>query len=336
MTPVRNLPILAAFLGFLSPFITVQAATEVDGIAVVINGEPITKSAVSKAAQIQVHLYQIQNPRVPPQVLKAKVKEIEQRALDDLIDKELILSEFKARGASIREQHVTEAVERFIRERFNNDRAEFLEELDRQKLSMAQFRQIQEENIIVQAMRAANAGVDDKIVTPKEMEDWWRDHPELFSSEGRVKLRTITLPKVAKGKPSSGPSQAQLVREIQTKLRNGADFASMARTYSVDSGRNSGGERGTLSQKELHEDLSRVAFSIDLNTVSDPVDLGDFYVLVYVDAREIGKVTPLEEVQDEVRRYVLQNRRQDNEQRWLKNLREKANLVYKDATLVSR
>lgn len=314
---------------------TAHSATEVDGIAAVINGEPITKSEVRKAAQVQIHLLLVQNPRMTQGALASRVREIEQRAMDDLIEKQLILDEFKSRGATIRDQHVTEAVDRFIRERFDGNRQEFLKELDNQNLSMSQFREIQKENIIVQAMRTANSGSDNKIVTPKEMRDFWEDNPQLFSSEGFVKLRTITIPKIANRDVATADSQKKLVEEILTKLKNGADFAAMARTYSVDSGAEDGGTRGTFSRTDLNDALADAAFSIEPKTVSEIIDLGEFFTLIYVDARELGQVTPLEEVEDEVRRYVLQNKRQESVDRWLDGLRQKANVRILDDSLIS-
>jgi len=334
MSLTTKLVPLCAAVAFCLPSFT-QAATEVDGIAAVINGEPITKSEVRKAAQVQIHLFLVQNPRMTQGALAAKVKEIEQKALQDLIEKQLILDEFNSRGATIQEQHVTDAVNRFIRERFEGNREKFLEELNNQQISMVQFRDIQKENLVVQAMRSMNSGPRDMIVTPKEREDFWRDNPDLFSSDGYVKLRTITIPKLANNDPSTADAQRQLVNDILSKLQGGADFGAMARTYSMDAGRDDGGIRGTFSRTDLNDVLANAAFSIEPRTVSNIIDLGDFYTLIYVDARELGKVTPLEEVEDEVHRYVIQNKRQEAFERWMDGLRQKANVRILDDNLLS-
>ncbi|MEM1294185.1 MAG: SurA N-terminal domain-containing protein [Verrucomicrobiota bacterium] len=303
------------------------AATEVNGIAAVVNNQVVTKSEVRSAAQTQVQLLVMQEGRrLSASALEARVREIERNALRDLIDRELILSQFKELGAQIRDQHVDQAVDRFIRERFANDRNQFAKELANNGLTIKQFRELQRETIIVQAMRSRNAGVDDVIVTPVEREKFWRENPSLFSSDGFVKIRTITIPKTADGDSNSGPAQKVLVEEILSKLRSGADFATMARTHSVDSGAPNGGERGTFSKADLNSELAEVAFTIAPQTVSDVIDLGSFYTLVYVEARELGKITPLAEVEDEVHRRVLQNKRQNKVEAWLARLRRDANI----------
>tara|TARA_R110002096_G_scaffold215310_12_gene403163 strand:- start:14066 stop:15049 length:984 start_codon:yes stop_codon:yes gene_type:complete len=304
-----------------------HAATEVNGIAAVVNNQVITKSEVRNTAQTQVHLLVLQEGRrLSASALEARVREIERNALRDLIDRELILSQFKELGAEIRDQHVDQAVDRFVRERFGGDRNQFYKELSGSGLTIKQFRELQRETIIVQAMRSRNAGVDDVIVTPVEREKFWKENPSLFSSDGFVKIRTITIPKTAEGDPNSGASQKALVEEILSKLRSGADFATMARTHSVDSGAPNGGERGTFSKADLNSQLAEAAFTIAPQSVSEIIDLGSFYTLVYVEARELGKITPLDEVEDEVHRRVLQNKRQSKVDAWLARLRRDANI----------
>lgn len=303
-----------------------QAAQEVNGMAAVVNGQVITKSEVRNAAQMQVHMVVMQNRGITQAQLEARVRDIEKNALQDLIDRELILDKFKELGATIQPQHIEEAVNRFIRERFDGDHTLFLKELNKSGMTIQQFKKVQEETIIIQAMRSQNAGADEVIVTPQERQRFWQENKKLFSSDGRVKMRTITIAKTANGDPATETSQKALVEEIRTKLTEGADFSAMARAYSADSAAQDGGMRGELGPGDLNADLAGVAFSMPVQQVSDVIDLGNFYTLIYIDARESGAVAPLAEVEDEVHRRVLQNKRQDKVERWLKSLRRDANI----------
>jgi len=323
---VNLLPLLGLALALPMPLAAQSSRTEANKIAAVVNGEVILQSEVRSAAQMQLQMIYMQNPHMSKAEFEKKAQEIASSALQDLIDRELILASFKEMKATIRDQHIDEAVNRFIRERFEGDRAKFLSELDKNGLTLKQFRTHQEETIIVQAMRARNAGSNDDIVTPFEEKEFWEKNPQLFSSEGFVKLRTITIPKVADGEASTAASQKALVDNVLEKLRGGADFGSMASTYSVDSGKLKEGERGTFARADLNGQLAEVAFSIKPQTVSDAIDLGDFYTIVYVDARENGKVSPLSEVREEVRRRVLMNKKQEKVEVWLTRLRRDANI----------
>lgn len=304
-------------------------STEVNRLVAVVNNRPITQSEVLNASAMQVQMVVMQMGRsMSTQALEQKIKEIQENALQDLIDRELILHAFKEMGATIRPQHVDDAVERFIKERFAGDKKKFAEELKNSGMTIQQFRQMQEETIIVQAMRARNADQVPVFATPAEIEDFWKKNRVLFASPGAVKLRTITIPKLVRGDVSTALSQKSLVEEIHSKLRSGADFGAMARAYSVDSGAEDDGVRGTFKKEELQASLAEAAFSVPVQTVSDVIDLGDFYTIIYVDARDDGEVAPLSDpkVEEEVRRRVLQNKRQESVERWLTRLRRDANI----------
>jgi peptidyl-prolyl cis-trans isomerase SurA len=313
----------------LAPIGWAADSTEVNRLIAAVNNRPITQSEVRNAAAMQVQVLVMQSGRsMSTQALEQKVKEIEQNALQDLIDRELILDSFKTMGATIRPQHVDDAVERFIKERFQGDEKKFVGELKNSGMSLQQFRQMQEETIIVGAMRARNADSVPVFATPDELQEFWKSNAPLFSTPGAVKLRTITIPKLVNGDVSTALSQKALVEEIHSKLEGGADFGAMARAYSVDSGAQDDGVRGTFKKEDLQASLSEAAFAVPVQSVSDVIDLGDFYTIIYVDARDDGEVAPLTDpkVEEEVRRRVLQNKRQESVERWLTRLRRDANI----------
>lgn len=301
---------------------------EVDGIAAIVNGAVITRSQVMGAAQTQVRLLamEAQHSGMTEAQFRQRAGEIEKNALNTLIDRELILSSFKALGAQIRPQHVDEAVDRFVRDRFSGDRQKFIEELGKNGLSFKQFWDSQEQTIIVQAMRARQVGDQEPFVTPAEEEQFWKENRQLFQADGFVKIRTITIPKTEFGDASTAAKQKALADEIYNKLKGGADFATMAKTNSVDSGAEKGGDRGTFAKKDLAPGLSEAAFRIPIGSISEPIDLGNFLTILLVEARDNGKVSPLGDVREEVRRRVLQNKRQEKLDKYLARLRRDANI----------
>jgi len=61
------------------------------------------------------------------------------------------------------------------------------------------------------------------------------------------------------------------------------------------------------SRRRISRRVARdAAFSVPVQTVSEVIDLGDFYTIIYVDARDDGDVAPLSDpkVEEEVRRRV--------------------------------
>ena len=126
---------------------------EVNGIAAKVNGRVITKNEVSfMLAPIYAQLA-AQFPRRGPQ-FEAKFKEAKTRIIQELVDRQIILDEFKKLGATIKPHIIDEEIKRQIQELYNGDERKFREELKRSRLTMDGYREMTREKMVVQAMRA--------------------------------------------------------------------------------------------------------------------------------------------------------------------------------------
>lgn len=310
----------------LFPLPAGNAADEVNGIAATVNGEVVTKAEVAGAVITQTQLWLFQNQTASKAKRDAKIKEIEAAALKDLIDRKLILAKFKKEGGAIKRQYIDRAIDGIIRERFEGKRQKFNKELQKSGLTFPDFRKIQEEQIIVGAMRSQNSGGRIMVNTPRERKEAYQKHRDQFAIDSYVKLRMISIPKQTVEGEKSAPAQQALIKDIQKKLLDSADFATMAKTYSQDSFAPDGGSAGTIGKDVLNEKLTGIAFGLEPRKVSDVIDDGTDWRLLYVDARQEGKTPPLSEVQDQVDKLVTQEKRQAIVENWLKRLRKDADV----------
>ncbi|MEX2577418.1 MAG: SurA N-terminal domain-containing protein [Verrucomicrobiales bacterium] len=310
---------------------TASAAPVVlNDIKAVVNGEPITGAMVDSAVRTQVQVWLMGNKgMVNPATAEREIREMEARALDDLIDRNLILSEFKRLGGEIKEQFVDEAIKRFIKERFDGDRDKFLAELKDSGMTIAQFREVQRDQIAIQALRSEKVGDDPIPNTPWEKRRVYKEIKDDFASEGKVKLRIMSIPKQTP--ESSMEEQKALVESLRTKLQNGADFGELAREHSDDSFASKGGSVGVIGRDTLNEGLTKVAYSLSSGQLSPPLDDGPYWRLLKVDER-VGQTTPsYEKLEEEVDRRLTIEKKQKKLDTWLTKLRRDANVrVYED------
>ena len=303
-----------------------NAANEVNGIAATVNSEVVTKAEVSGAVMTQTQLWLFQNQTATATQRDTKIKEIKTAALKDLIDRKLILAEFKKMGGAIKRQYIDQAIDRIIRDRFKGNRQRFNEELQKSGLTFPDFRKIQEELIVVGAMRSQNSGEKIMVNTPKERQDTYRKNRNQFATESYVKMRMLSIPKQTAEGVKSAAAQQALVDEIRKKLIDGADFATMAKTYSQDSFASDGGNAGTIGKDVLNEKITGIAFSLEPRSVSEVIDDGTDWRLLYIDARQEGETPPLSEVSEQVDKLVTQGKRQKIVENWLKRLRKNADV----------
>src|SRR6202011_4527856 len=91
----------------------------IDGVAAVVNGDVITFSQVQEVSGPRERTLREQ---YTGQELVEKVKEARLAALNDLIDRQLIIEEFKKKQFTIPEYVIEDQVQNTIREEFAGDR----------------------------------------------------------------------------------------------------------------------------------------------------------------------------------------------------------------------
>ena len=308
-------------------FCSVAAPTVLNSYKAVVNGEVITQVDLDEAVKAQVHMYLMKNKGMVSTAQAARdIKKIEDSALNDLIDRKLILSEFKTMGGKIGDKYVDEAVERFIQGRYKGDRNKFMDQLAEQGLSLNQFREIQRDQIAIQALQAKHSqrstGIE--LSLPEERKAIYEEIKGEYASKGQPELRMLSIPKITQGKTIS--EQKAHAESIRSQIRNGASFSSMAKKYSQDSFASKGGYVGVVGKNQLNQHLTQVAYSLSADRVSEVIDDGPSYRLMYVD-RYVGKKVPSQkDLADEIEKRLMIRKRQQNMDGWLKKLRRDANV----------
>ncbi len=290
----------------------------VDGIAAVVNGDVITFSQVRELVLPREKALRAQ---YTGEELAAKVKEVRVAALQDLIDRQLIIQAFAKESFQIPDIYVDNHIKTIIRENFGGDRQTFIKALNAQNFTLGEFKKLEKEKIIVQAMRGRNVQMN-TIIPPTKVDEYYRTHREEFSSKERVRLRLIMIP----GGEDSGKTAAQkaLAEEIMAKIVKGSDFERMAQMYSEDSTRDSGGDWGWIDRNTLAEPLEKIAFNLPVGKISNIIELGGSFYILKVEEKEGGVTKPLAEVRTEIEKKLKQEESQRLQERWLASLREKA------------
>jgi peptidyl-prolyl cis-trans isomerase SurA len=307
-------------LALAGPSVVCAADPQViDGIAAVVNSDVITFSQVQAvAAPEEQNLRQ----QYTGQELIDKIKETRLAVLNDLVNRQLILQEFKKKEYKIPDYVVEQTVAGIIKDDFGGDRQAFLRTLSAQGYSINRFRDMEKDKITVQVMRQNNVK-GAFAASPTEVEAYYNANKKEFATPEQVKLRMIVLnsdPLVS----DSAASTKQMAEEIRQKAKQGADFATLAKTYSMDGTAENGGDWGWVDEKTLNQDLTKVAFSLAPKEVSQCVQIGDSYYILYAEDKKSASYIPLDEVRDNIGKKLEQVQRQKAVERWIDGLREKA------------
>lgn len=308
----------------LSVFAQEQSAEVIDGVAAVVNTEVITISQVRDLVGARERaLTEVYSG----QELQDKVKEMRLAALKDLIDRQLILQEFRKlqeKGANIPDYVIDDRVQTIIREEFGGDRGAFVRTLGAQGYTLTKFKEIEKEKIVVQAMRQSK--VDNNfVVSPTQIQAYYNKNKMAYATPAQVKLRMIVIRDESDSDIAGAGSKKELASEIRQKITEGAEFARMAQMYSEDEGTQEvGGDWGWIETNTLNEKLTQMAFSLRPGEVSPVVEIGNTFYVLMVEAKKSAAVKPMADVRDEIEQNLIQQERLKVQNRWLDTLREKA------------
>jgi peptidyl-prolyl cis-trans isomerase SurA len=320
---MKRLLTFALSICLIAPALAQQAQV-IDGIAAVVNGDVITYSELREwiGARERALRSAYQGAE-----LENKLKEIRLAALKDLVDRQLILQEFKKKekdGATIPSYVLDDRVQTIIREEFGGDRSAFVRTLKSQGYTITKFKEIERDKIIVQVMKQMHVK-DSFVISPTQIQAYYNKHKVDYTTPEQVKLRMIVLREDDNSDTAPAGGKKEMAQEIRSKLASGADFGRMAQMYSEDaSTQQSEGDWGWIDRKTLSEVLTEKAFSLRAGEISDVIEVGNSYYIMMVEARKNAAVKSISEVRDEIEQNLIQKEKSDELQRWLDTLRQNA------------
>jgi peptidyl-prolyl cis-trans isomerase SurA len=295
-----------------------EDARIIDGVAAIVNGDIITYSQVRNVSAPRERLLRSQ---FTGDELVKQIKEARDLALKDLIDRQLILQSFRKEKFELPAYFVEQRVNDIIREDFGGDRNTFIKTLQAQNFSLTEFKKMEMEKIIVQAMRGKNVKPV-TMVSPTKINEYYQKHKAEFTAKEEVRLRMIMIPtRAAEG---NAAAQKAIAEEILGKLADGAPFDRMAQMYSEDTTRDSGGDWGWIQRKTLAGPLEKVAFNLPVGRVSHVIELGPNYYILKVEEKRGGETPSLAKMRPEIEKKLMQEETQRQQELWLAGLRQKA------------
>lgn len=292
----------------------------VDGVAAIVNTDVVT---ISEVREVVGGRERALREAFHGEELEKKLEELRKSAIKDLIDRQLILQEFRTKKFTLPSYIVDEQVQKIIREEFGGDRTAFVRTLQAQGYTLTRFKRMEMDKIIVMAMRQENVK-DNFIISPNKIQEYYTGNVRAYTTPEQVKLRMIILREGDNDITSTGDKK-NMAEEIRSKLAKGADFDRMARMYSEDSSsQDSGGDWGWVERGTLNPRLTEVAFSMKAGEISPVVTIGNTYYILTVEARKNSAVKKIGDVRNEIERNLIQQERIKAQDRWLETLRKKA------------
>ena len=241
---------------------------QLDRIAAVVNDDVVLESDVDE----QVVLFLQRNNARPD---SATVDTLRRQVLDQMINEKLIVAEAKRQGMTASAAEVSRQVDQAIadaRQRMGGD-AEFQDQLRKENLTEAKLREKYRTEVERQmlAQRLMQKQLPPHDISQTEAETFFKQFPDKFPRfPAQLRLQVIQIPISS----DSAADQRGRVAAVaaRKRLMSGERFAKIASELSEDPGSaKASGDLGFFTRGTMDPAFEKAAFSLPLNTVSEPV-----------------------------------------------------------------
>jgi parvulin-like peptidyl-prolyl isomerase len=295
-------------------------AEVVDKIAIVVNDEMITDGEIQRIIQ---PIYENYRNMYKGAKIIEKLEEAKQKVVEQMIDDKLILCEAKRLNIEVDEKEIDKKVDDVIKRMGSRDM--FERSLAQQHLTTKDLRIKYKEQLMTKKL------VDQKIgsrimITPVEIANYYAKNSDEFVQPEEIKLWNIFIP-LKDG--AEVQKSASLAKDISKRLKEGCDFAGLAKLYSQGPNASEGGLMGYVRKGYLLPEIDKVVFSMKDGEVSDVVQTGVGYHIFKLEDRRPGRALLITEVRRDIEEAIFRQKVGEKLKGWVEGLKKNAYIAFK-------
>jgi len=290
-----------------------------DGIAAVVNDDIITISEVREAMAFEVEQLR---QRYRGEMLQEKTRELYQNTLQPLIDLQLQLAQAKKLNLQASEEDVNFHMERLKEDNRLSD-AQLQDMLQSRGMTMESYRKQIRESLLVS--KVVNAEVRSRLVILEtELQEAYEQRQSQYRVAGELTVSHILflVPEGAAAEPEKRVKAK--AAEVLQQLRDGRDFAALAREYSEGPSAERDGLLGTFRTGELLPGFEEAVAGLQPGDISDLVRTQVGWHIIRLESRKAGGHQPFEEVREELRSELSRTKTEKKYMEWLESLRQQS------------
>jgi peptidyl-prolyl cis-trans isomerase C len=142
----------------------------------------------------------------------------------------------------------------------------------------------------------------------------------------RARARHILIRVAPNASKDERAAALKKIQDIQKQVKGG-DFAELAKKYSEDPGsKERGGDLGYFSRGDMVDPFEKAAFSLNVGQVSDIVTTDFGYHIIRLEERKAATKFTFDDVKDDLKEYLFQQRAARKFEGYVKDLRGKADI----------
>jgi peptidyl-prolyl cis-trans isomerase SurA len=235
----------------------------------------------------------------PAEEQEVKLKDAREKALNNLIEKVLLLRAARKAGIDVTADEVRAAIENIKRENKINEE-ELLSALKKEGIDFERYKeevkgQIIRSKVIDKRVRGVIGVSDEEVMI------YYERNKNDFATDEEIRARHIIflIPKAA------GEERVTEIRkraeEVLEKASAGEDFEALAKKYSEGPSASNGGDLGFFKREDMVKEFSSAVFPLKENEISGLILTPFGYHIVQLLERRGGAALPFEEISKKIK-----------------------------------
>jgi len=282
-----------------------------DSIMAKVNGHIITSYDIQELSyREEMRLRQIFNgPELP-----SRIVDLRRRALDILIEEQLILDHFNSNDAyQVPSSLLEERIEKSIARRFGSDRDKFYDMLHQKDMTVEEYREEIERGIILELMRMEF--IRKKIVvTPHDIALYFAENKAEFATPSQMHIKLIILSK-------DKSKYDERVTKLKQELKDGKSFDELM----PQSDSQFNGDLGFLKMSDIRPDFLE---ALKNKKPGEYITIEETTQMLFVQLSEVRKsaVPPLEDISDQIKSKLTSDQEKQYREEFISDLKRGAKI----------
>jgi foldase protein PrsA len=309
--PMRKTHVYIATLALLALALVACGGSEKkvpDNAVAVVGDQDISKTEFDALMERAKKAYE-QQDREFPKAGTPEYRTLQNQAIQYLVQQAKYRQKADEMNLEISEKEVDERLKQVKQQYFGGNDQQYKKNLADQGLTEEQVRREIENQLISEKIyEKVTEGVK---VTDQEIEEHYNKNKADYKAAASREVRHILV------------AQKGVADRLHNQLKNGGNFANLAKQHSKDPGSAENGGKLTVRKGETVPEFDKTAFELKKGELSAPVktQYGWHIIEALTDVTPESQ-TPLKDVKEQIRQHLLQEKRQKAIADWSKELNE--------------
>jgi foldase protein PrsA len=278
------------------------------GDAAVVDGEHITQADLDHQMQEAACRYKLQK-KTFPKPGSSDYQALRQQIVQVLVQRAQLDQQAPSLKVSVTAKQVDDQLKNLKKQYFGGNQKKYLAELKKQCITDPEVHDQIRASLISDGIRKKLTG--GVTLTPVEVRSYYDSHREVYTTPQTRVVSHILVKNKA------------LADKLHGQLEKGADFAALAKKYSLDPGSKANGGELTITRGQTVPEFDKTAFELRTGQLSKPVHTQYGWHIILADkAATPHKSQPFSQVKAGIEQQLRQQKQSEALQKWLDGLKK--------------